>query len=148
MYLIPRYSIYSQWHLTVAVGEAALCWVVILGPCMNLVIAVSIVVTSTESCPLSVLHVLPFQMSSERVYSDLILKESYCKHRKPWIRQGCRFDVNEINIQHWRNCLFYYKATTRCFTEPFFFFKKNIHRVMELYCFLLLRYNQNNFFFH
>lgn len=30
----------------------------------------------------------------------------------------------------------------------FFFFKKNIHKVVELYCFLLLRYNQNNFFVH
>lgn len=46
----------------------------IFGPCMNLVIAVSIVVPSTESCSLLVLHVLSFQTSSERIYSDLALK--------------------------------------------------------------------------
>lgn len=65
-----------------------------------------------------------------------------------WIRQGSRFDVNEI---------FNIGGTIYFITEQqpdalqnlfFFFFKKNIHKVVELYCFLLLRYNQNNFFVH
>lgn len=64
-----------------------------------------------------------------------------------WIRQGSRFDVNEIfNIGG--TVYFITEQQPDALQNLFFFFKKNIHKVVELYYFLLLRYNQNNFFVH
>lgn len=130
--------------LQLQLSRQCLWCVVISCGCINLVIAV--LITSAKSCPLLVLHVL-FQMSSEYILIRRWTK-SYCKHRKPWTHtaEGTKFDISEINILHWRNCLLSYKATTRCFTEWFLFFWRKIS--INRWCciiFLLLRYDQNNF---